>query len=114
MPRAYNKPEFGPCAPLAAALLTDWGRVALQGLINGWRAVLLPGLRGNVVHVATHEGCVAPPGGHVHRFIELPAIRGQLIRPAHFVSTRIFFIADQPRSVKLRGDFLITLILGFL
>src|SRR5437879_2566245 len=26
MPRAYNKPEFGPCAPVAAALLTDWGR----------------------------------------------------------------------------------------
>src|SRR6266404_2139612 len=25
MPRAYNKPEFGPCAPVAAALLTDWG-----------------------------------------------------------------------------------------
>ena len=24
MPRAYNKPEFGPCAPVAAALLTDW------------------------------------------------------------------------------------------
>src|SRR6266403_2130356 len=30
MPRAYNKPEFGPCAPLAAALLTDWGIVAAQ------------------------------------------------------------------------------------
>src|SRR6266478_2838445 len=26
MPRAYNKPEFGPCAPVAAALLTDWGK----------------------------------------------------------------------------------------
>jgi hypothetical protein len=25
VPRAYNKPEFGPCAPVAAALLTDWG-----------------------------------------------------------------------------------------
>src|SRR6266403_3013398 len=29
MPRAYNKPEFGPCAPVAAALLTDWGRTFL-------------------------------------------------------------------------------------
>src|SRR5882724_13330782 len=28
MPRAYNKPEFGPCAPVAAALLTDWGNVS--------------------------------------------------------------------------------------
>ncbi len=28
MPRAYNKPEFGPCAPVAAALLTDWGRTS--------------------------------------------------------------------------------------
>src|SRR5882724_11129664 len=25
MPRAYHKREFGPCAPVAAALLTDWG-----------------------------------------------------------------------------------------
>src|SRR6266404_7431698 len=39
MPRAYNKPEFGPCAPVAAALLTDWGPVqakvaAIQGTVK--------------------------------------------------------------------------------
>jgi len=25
-PRAHNKPEFGPGAPVAATLRTDWGR----------------------------------------------------------------------------------------
>jgi hypothetical protein len=25
VPRAYDKPEFGPCALVAATLLTDWG-----------------------------------------------------------------------------------------
>jgi hypothetical protein len=31
VPRAYDKPEFGPCALVAATLLTDWGdyRVSL-------------------------------------------------------------------------------------
>jgi len=26
VPRACDKPEFGPCALVAATLLTDWGR----------------------------------------------------------------------------------------
>jgi hypothetical protein len=25
VPRAWDKPEFGPCALVAATLLTDWG-----------------------------------------------------------------------------------------
>ncbi|HTF23537.1 MAG TPA: hypothetical protein VK937_06410, partial [Candidatus Limnocylindria bacterium] len=29
VPGAYNKPEFGPCAPVAATLRTDWGPFGL-------------------------------------------------------------------------------------
>jgi hypothetical protein len=43
VPRAYNKPKFGPCAPVAAALLTDWGLYSLlaQGRISPRRASAL-------------------------------------------------------------------------
>jgi len=27
VPGVYNKPEFGPCAPVVATLLTDWGPI---------------------------------------------------------------------------------------
>jgi hypothetical protein len=30
VPGAYNKPEFGPCAPVVATLRTDWGKT------GGW------------------------------------------------------------------------------
>jgi len=29
-PRAHNKPEFGPGAPVAATLRTDWGRTIIK------------------------------------------------------------------------------------
>ena len=33
-PRAHNKPEFGPGAPVAATLPTDWGTSSIRAIIH--------------------------------------------------------------------------------
>src|SRR6266513_3717161 len=69
---------------------------------------------GDVVRVADDQRRVVAAGGHVQRFVKLPAIIGQFEGAAHFAAAGILFVGDQAVAVPFGGDLLIIFIFGFL
>src|SRR2546423_6301179 len=68
----------------------------------------------DVVRVADDQRRVVAAGGHVQRFVKLPAIIGQFEGAAHFAAPGILFVGDQAVAVPFGGGLLIVFIFGFL